>query len=56
MAPISTMKTKTVHRIGILFRKSMWKLSCCTPPMTVCSGFGLLAARGQAKLISIAPP
>ena len=52
MAPTSTMTMATVHRIGILFRKSHPKVR--SPP--VCSGLGLLAGRGQAKLTSIAPP
>ena len=56
MAPTTTMNTNTVHKMGILFRKSMWKSSSCTPATTVWSGFGLLATRGQAKLTSIAPP
>ena len=52
MAPISAMKITTVHRIGILFRKPSPKLS--SPAVWL--GLGLLAARGQAKLTSIAPP
>ena len=50
MAPTSAMKTTTVHRIGISSRKP----SLSSP--LVWLGLGLLAARGQAKLISMAPP
>ena len=48
------MKTNTVHRIGILFRNPMWKSS--SPPLW--AGVGLVkgTARGQAKLMIIAPP
>src|ERR1700746_1012362 len=54
MPPTSTMKTTTVHRIGILFRKAIWKLSWVGAAVWL--GLGLLAARGQAKLNSMAPP
>src|SRR5580698_2677229 len=50
MAPMSAMKTTTVHRIGTPSRKLRWS----SPAVWL--GLGLLAARGQAKLISIAPP
>ena len=50
MAPTSAMKTTTVHRIGIPSRKP----SLSSPAVWL--GLGLLAARGQAKLMSMAPP
>ena len=46
------MTITTVHRIGMSLRKLRPKLS--SPPVWL--GLGLLATRGQAKLISIAPP
>jgi len=44
------MKITTVHRIGIPSRKFRWSRPA------VWLGLGLLAARGQAKLTSMAPP